>query len=179
MYWIVMNVLARRCYENELLIWELCITSCCLHDLTLSLLRLVLLPGYYFLWQHLSRQGEQLWKDPDNWLPCILWTGSPYMTIEKHALTRTAAHKNSCRSPVCLSAVADIFTQTKQNDFRFYSALIYGFIVSSEVLWQLYGSCTCVHQFRNKDTLVIASLILFERFISILLSYNFHSGVMW
>lgn len=53
-------------------------TSCVPRDLTLSLLRLVLLPGYYFLWQHLSRRGEQRWKDPDRWLLCILWTGSPF-----------------------------------------------------------------------------------------------------
>lgn len=51
---IVMNVLASRGYENESVIQEHCTTSSGPHDLTLSLLRLVLLPGYYFLWQHLS-----------------------------------------------------------------------------------------------------------------------------
>lgn len=49
-----------------------CSASCVPHDLTLSLLRLVLLPGYYFLWQHLSRRGEQRWKDSDRWPLCIL-----------------------------------------------------------------------------------------------------------
>lgn len=57
---IVMNVHASRGYENGLFIQEQSVTSCCWHDLTLSLLRLVLLPGYYFLWQHLSQRGEQL-----------------------------------------------------------------------------------------------------------------------
>lgn len=79
---IVINVPASWGYENELVIQKHCTTSSGLHDLTLSLLRLVLLPGYYFLWQHLSRWGEQLWKDTDNWLLCILWTGSPYISSE-------------------------------------------------------------------------------------------------
>lgn len=66
---IVMNVLASRGYENGLFIQEQCVTSCCQHHLTLSLLRLVLLPGYYFLWQHLSQRGEQLRKDAGNRCP--------------------------------------------------------------------------------------------------------------
>lgn len=137
---IVMNVLASRGYENELFKQEHGTTSCCLHDLTLSLLRLVLLPGYYFLWQHLIRRGEQLWKDPDNWLLCILWTGSPYMTTEKRAQTRTVAHKNSPQSSVWLSAEAEILSRTWQNDFRFNSAMIYCivYVGNFTFIWKIY-----------------------------------------
>lgn len=92
----VMNVLARRGdgggYENELVIEEHCTTSSAPHDLTLSLLRLVLLPGYYFLWQHLSWRGEQHWKDSDYWRLCILWTGSPYMSSEKRTTAQWKMH---------------------------------------------------------------------------------------
>lgn len=56
---IEINVHRCRGYEKRLIMQEHCATSCLLHDLTLSLLRLVLLPGYNFLWQHLSRGGEQ------------------------------------------------------------------------------------------------------------------------
>lgn len=37
-----------KAYETELVILGLCTMSSAVHDLTLSLLRLVLLPGYYF-----------------------------------------------------------------------------------------------------------------------------------
>lgn len=97
---IVMNVLASRGYENELVIQKHCTTSSGLHDLTLSLLRLVLLPGYYFLWQHLSWWGEQLWKDTDNWLLCILWTGSPYMSSEWKAQRCRPRQRDSPESSV-------------------------------------------------------------------------------
>lgn len=81
---IVMDVLcAQRWWKWIAHMEEQCTTSCVPHDLTLSLLRLVLLPGYYFLWQHLSRRGEQRWKDPDRWLLCILWTGSLSERTEK------------------------------------------------------------------------------------------------
>lgn len=78
-----------------------------------------LLPGYYFLWQHLSWRGEQLWKDPDNWLFCILWTGSPYMSTEERAHGLARPHTSAApQSSLCFSAAADIFSQTWQNDFR-------------------------------------------------------------
>lgn len=46
---IELNVHRCRGYEKRLIMQEHCATSCLLHDLTLSLLGLVLLPGYNFL----------------------------------------------------------------------------------------------------------------------------------
>lgn len=109
---IVMNVLASRGYENELVIQEHCTTSSGLHDLTLSLLRLVLLPGYHFLWQHLSWQGEQLWKGTDNWLFCI----RDRKPIHEHR--RICNHKNIQNSIKVLSASYIFFSQITQHDFR-------------------------------------------------------------
>lgn len=43
----VISVPACKAYESEL-VMRLCTMSSAVHDLTLSLLRLVLLPGYYF-----------------------------------------------------------------------------------------------------------------------------------
>lgn len=44
----VISIRTYKAYENELVILRLCTMSSAVHDLTLSLLRLVLLPGYYF-----------------------------------------------------------------------------------------------------------------------------------
>lgn len=85
---------------------EHCTTSSVPHDLTLSLLRLVLLPGYYFLWQHLSWRGEQRRKDSDRWLLCILWTGSPYARTEKCPATKGKEHS------VCSTSVWETFSPT-------------------------------------------------------------------
>lgn len=101
-------------YENELVIEEHCTTSSAPHDLTLSLLRLVLLPGYYFLWQHLSWWGEQHWKDSDNCRLCILWTGSPYMSTEKLTTAQRKMHPK--QSSVCFASV-------KQKDSQCNSVL--------------------------------------------------------
>lgn len=90
---IVMDVLcAQGLWKWIAHMEEQCTTSCVAHDLTLSLLRLVLLPGYYFLWQHLSRRGEQRWKEPDRWLLRILWTGSPCKRTEKCTATQGEGH---------------------------------------------------------------------------------------
>lgn len=44
----VISIPTCKAYENELVILRLCTMSSAVHDLTLSLLRLMLLPGYYF-----------------------------------------------------------------------------------------------------------------------------------
>lgn len=44
----VISIPTCNAYEKELVIPRLCTMSSAVHDLTLSLLRLVLLPGYYF-----------------------------------------------------------------------------------------------------------------------------------
>lgn len=107
---IYTNVHACRGYEKNPIMQEHCTTSCLLHDLTLSLLGLALLPGYNFLWQHLSQGGEQQWKDSGNWLLCILWTGSP--NIEIYAGLHTWA---SLKVPFD-SVQQLIFSPHKQNE---------------------------------------------------------------
>lgn len=93
-------------------------------DLTQSLLRFVLLPGYYFLWQHLSWWGEQEWTEQTQVVGCCVSqpevhicsdTGDKVTTRNyKNALSWTvtvpiAIHPNVCTSVCTFSSLSLLY----------------------------------------------------------------------
>lgn len=162
-----MDVLVSRGYENELVIQEHCTTSSGLHDLTLSLLRLVLLPGYHFLWQHLSWRGEQLWKGTDNWLFCIL-DRKPI-----HQPRIICDHKNTQNCPQSSVWIIYFFPQIKQNDF-----------CCNLFPFRSHFRFTLIQIFLKKKLIRILPSLIFLSFFGkgvsklFFLSCNYHSWVM-
>lgn len=75
----------------------------------------MLLPGYYFLWQHLSRGGEQFCKATDNWLLQILWNRKS--KCEHSAQTDTSTKKDN-QSSICVTWMNSSVIHSFQDRFN-------------------------------------------------------------